>query len=157
MLVVRGQNLFDLKACPIGRDKLKVWVGSREILAREGIPPSAGLKLFHCRQNIYTLIALHPALKVMSYSFSLPQISKHLISKTAGFLGRESGAGGEFVKSIQDCSPLIFADGGGGFHIEESNEYRDDICRGLIQSHKELNNKVYPLRLGTILHHSSVP
>jgi hypothetical protein len=37
----------------------------------------------------------------------LPQISKHLISGKAGFLGRISGAGGEFGKSIQHCPPLI--------------------------------------------------
>jgi hypothetical protein len=41
------QYLFDLKACPIGRDELKDWA-LEKIPAREGIPPSAGLKLFHC-------------------------------------------------------------------------------------------------------------
>ncbi|PVH71641.1 hypothetical protein DL98DRAFT_503375 [Cadophora sp. DSE1049] len=90
------QTSLELRACLIERDELVAKL-LQEAPQCEGMFPTAGLKIFHCRQNIYTLMSVHPTLMAINDSFSLPLIHKHLISKKSGFMGRLSGAGGEYV------------------------------------------------------------
>jgi hypothetical protein len=102
-----NQTALELRACSIPRSQLEEKF-LKEAPKHEGMPPAAGLKLFHCPQDALTNITLKPVVMAMNESFSVPLIRKHLVSNEVGFLGRVSGAEGEFGKSIRKIFVVIW-------------------------------------------------